>query len=101
MRCLAGRVRTLRREQCPDQPGEQDVEAAPGFGAGGGRYGDRGYFIEPTVLTSTGPLCDAATIAFMILPVVMSAYRSGPRWLMTLADGDAAEMLGAVDAGIG
>jgi hypothetical protein len=59
------------------------------------------YFIEPTVLTNTGPLCDAATIAFVISPVVMSAYRSGPRWLMALADGNAAEMLGAFDAGIG
>jgi hypothetical protein len=55
MHCLAGRVRTLWREQCPGQSGEQDVEAAPEFGAGGGRYGDRGYFIEPTVLTNNGP----------------------------------------------
>ena len=74
----------------------------PSSGApAGGRYGDRGYFVEPTLLTNTGPLCDAATIAFVISPVVMSAYRSGPRWLMALADGNAAEMLGAFDAGIG
>jgi hypothetical protein len=53
------------------------------------------------VLTNTGPLCDAATIAFVISPVVMSGYRSRPRWLMALADCDAAEMLGAFDAGIG
>jgi hypothetical protein len=53
------------------------------------------------VLTNTGPLCDAATIAFVISPVVMSGYRSRPRWLMAFADCDAAEMLGAFDAGIG
>jgi len=53
------------------------------------------------VLTNTGSLCDAATIAFAISPVVMSAYRSGPRWLMALADGNAAELLGVFDAGIG
>jgi hypothetical protein len=52
------------------------------------------------VLTSTGPGDDAATIAFVISPVVMSGCRSGPRWLMALADCDAAEMLGAFDAGI-
>ena len=79
----------------------QDVEAAAEFGgAGGRRYGD-GYFAEPTVLASTGPLRDTATIAFVILPVVMSGYRSGPRWLMALADRNAAETLGAFDAGIG
>jgi hypothetical protein len=64
--------------------------------AGGGR----GYFVEPTVLTSTGLRYDTATIAFVISPVVMSGYRSGPRWLMALADCGAAEMLGAFDAGI-
>jgi hypothetical protein len=42
----------------------------------------------------------AATIAFVISPVVMSNCRSGPRWLMAFADCDAAEMLGAFDAGI-
>jgi hypothetical protein len=52
------------------------------------------------VLTSTGPVDDAATIAFVISPVVMSGCRSGPWWLMALADCDAAEMLGAFDAGI-
>jgi len=52
-------------------------------------------------MASTGPLRDTATIAFVILPVVMSGYRSGPRWLMALADGNAAETLGALDAGIG
>jgi hypothetical protein len=26
------------------------------------------HFVEPTVLTSTGPFCDAATIAFVISP---------------------------------
>ena len=34
-------------------------------------------------------------IAFVISSVVMSSYRSGPRWLMALANCDAAEMLGA------
>jgi hypothetical protein len=53
------------------------------------------------VLANTGPFCDAATIAFVISPVVMPAYRSRPRWLMALADGNAAGMLGAFDAGIG
>jgi hypothetical protein len=33
--------------------------------------------------------------------VVVSDCRSGPRWLMALADCDAAEMVGAFDAGIG
>jgi hypothetical protein len=102
MHCLAGRVRPLWREQCPGQPGEQDVEAAPGFGgAGGGRYGDRGYFVEPIVLTNTGPLGDTATIALVISPMVRSGYRSGPRWLMAFAACDVAETLGAFDAGIG
>jgi hypothetical protein len=55
---------------------------------------------SPPVLTSTGSLYDAATIAFVISPVVMSDCRSGPRWLMAPADCDAAEMLGAFDAGI-
>jgi hypothetical protein len=64
-------------------------------------FDEGSYFIEPTVLTNTGPLCDAATIAFVISPVVMSGYRSRPRWLMALADCDAAETLGAFDAGIG
>jgi hypothetical protein len=41
------------------------------------------------------------TIAFVISPVILSGYRSGPRWLMALAHCDAAEMLGAFDAGIG
>jgi Family of unknown function (DUF6893) len=50
------------------------------------------------VLANTGPLCDVATIAVVISPVVMSAYRSGPRWLMALADGNAAGMLGYVTA---
>jgi len=36
----------------------------------------------------------------VISPVIPSGYRSGPRWLMALADCDAAEMLGAFDAGI-
>jgi hypothetical protein len=48
-------------------------------------------FVEPSVLTNTGPLCEAATIS----PVVTWGYRSGPRWLMALADGNAAERLGA------
>jgi hypothetical protein len=34
-------------------------------------------------------------------PVIPLGCRSGPRWLMALADCDAAEMLGAFDAGIG
>jgi hypothetical protein len=61
----------------------------------------QGYFAEPTVLTSTGLRCDAAPIACVISPVVPLGYRSGPRWLMVLTDCDAAEMLGAFDAGIG
>jgi hypothetical protein len=68
--------------------------------AGGGRYGGRGYFVEPTRADQHRALCDAATIAFVISPVVVSDCRSGPRWLMALADCDAAEMLGAFDAGI-
>jgi hypothetical protein len=42
-----------------------------------------------------------AATAFVILPVILSGYRSGPRWFMALADCDAAEMFGAFDAGIG
>ena len=53
-----------------------------------------------TAVARTGPRRDAATIALVISPVVMSGCRSGPRWLMALADCDAAEMLGAFDAGI-
>jgi len=50
-----------------------NVEAASEFGgAGGGRYGDSGYFVEHSVLTNTGPLRDTATIALVISPVVMS-----------------------------
>jgi hypothetical protein len=33
--------------------------------------------------------------------VVTSGSRSRPRWLMALADGNAAEMLGALDAWFG
>jgi hypothetical protein len=58
-------------------------------------------FVESTVLTNTGSLRDTATIAFVISPVIMSGYRSRPRWLMALADCGAAEMLGASDAGMG
>jgi hypothetical protein len=58
-------------------------------------------FVEPTVLTNTGPLYEPATIVFVISPVVMSSYRSGPRWLMALADCNAAVRLGAFYAGIG
>jgi hypothetical protein len=54
-----------------------------------------------TVLSGAGPRCVAAAIAFAISLVILSGYRSGPRWLMALADCDAAEMLGAFDAGIG
>jgi hypothetical protein len=57
-------------------------------------------FGEPTVLTHTEPYV-AATIVFVISPVVMSDYRSGPWWLMALADCNAAVRLGAFDAGIG
>jgi hypothetical protein len=53
------------------------------------------------VLTNTWPLCEAATIAFVISPVVKSGYRSGPRWLMAFVDCNAAEIFGAFDAGIG
>jgi hypothetical protein len=53
-----------------------------------------------TALTSTGLRYDAVTIAFVISPVVLSGCRSGPRWLMALADCGAAEMFGAFDAGI-
>jgi len=51
------------------------------------------------VLTSTGPA--ATRIPCVISPVILSGYRSGPRWLMALADCGAAEMFGAFDAGIG
>jgi hypothetical protein len=37
----------------------------------------------------------------VISPVVTWGSRSRPRWLMALADCNAAEMLGAFDAGIG
>ena len=47
------------------------------------------------------PAPGAGTVAVVILPVVTSGSCSGPRWLMALADCDAAEMLGAFDAGIG
>jgi hypothetical protein len=43
----------------------------------------------------------AETLAVAISPVLTSDSRSGPRWLMALADCNAAEMLGAFDAGIG
>ena len=50
-----------------------------------------------TVLRGAGPRRGAAAIAFVIL----SGHRSGPRWLMALADCDAAEMLGASMLGSG
>jgi hypothetical protein len=53
------------------------------------------------VLTNTGPRYEAATIALVISPVVMWGYRSGPRWLMALADCNAAERPGAFDVEIG
>ncbi len=52
------------------------------------------------MLTNTGPLYEAATIAFVISPVVKSDYRSGPRWLMAFAGCNAAKMPGAFDAGL-
>ena len=55
---------------------------------------------SPSCRPTPRPLRDTATIAFVILPVVMSGYRSGPRWLMALADCGAAEVFGAFDAGI-
>lgn len=56
MHCLAGRCAPSGGSSVLASPGEQDVEAASEFGgAGGGRYGGRGYFVEPTVLTNTGP----------------------------------------------
>ena len=70
------------------------VRAEPGTDPGS-------YFVEPTVLTNTGPLYEAATIAFVISPVIMWGYRSRPRWLMALADCNAAKRLGAFDVGIG
>jgi len=57
------------------------------------------YCGRPAVLTTPGPL-PRAPIEFVISPVVTWGYRSGPRWLMALADCDANEMLGAFDAGI-
>jgi hypothetical protein len=59
-----------------------------------------GYFVEPTRADQHRALYNAATIALVISPVVMSGCRSGPRWLMALAACGAAEMLGAFDAGI-
>jgi hypothetical protein len=47
----------------------------------------------------TRPLPDTATIAFVISPVITLNRRSGPRWLMALADCGAAEMLGALMLG--
>jgi hypothetical protein len=47
------------------------------------------------------PSAARARIAFVISLVVMSGYRSGPRWLMALADCNAAETLGVLVAGIG
>jgi hypothetical protein len=42
----------------------------------------------------------AETLAVVISAVLTSGSRSGPRWLMALAACNAAEMLGAFDAGI-
>jgi hypothetical protein len=50
---------------------------------------------------SQPPFRDTPRIAFVTSAVVMSDYRSGPRWLMALADCNAAETLGAFGAGIG
>ena len=52
------------------------------------------------MLTNTGLLYEAATIVFVISPVVTWGYRSGPRWLMALVYCNAAERFGAFDAGI-
>ena len=86
-------------------------QEAPGRGAGWlhpfqyaaahHRLRQADHFVEPTVLISTRPLRDTATTAFVISSMIMSGYRSGPRWLMAFADGNAAETLGAFDAGIG
>jgi hypothetical protein len=72
----------------------EPVRAEPGTDPGS-------YFVEPAVLTNTGPRYEAATIALVISPVVMWGYRSGPRWLMALADCNAAERPGAFDVEIG
>jgi hypothetical protein len=60
----------------------------------------RNILLVSFYLHALRPRHDAAAIAFVISLVVMSACRSRPRWLMALADCDAAEMLGAFDAGI-
>jgi hypothetical protein len=85
----AGCIHPFQYARC-----REPVRAEPGTDSGS-------YFIEPTVLTNTGPCYEAATIAFVISSVVTWGYRSGPRWLMALADGNAAERLGAFDCGIG
>jgi hypothetical protein len=46
-------------------------------------------------MPTSGPRTPLRRSRFVISPVVMSGYRSGPRWLMALADCNAAEMLGA------
>lgn len=43
----------------------------------------------------------AGTFTVVILRVVTSGSCSGPRWLMAFVDRNAAEMLGAFNAGIG
>jgi hypothetical protein len=53
------------------------------------------YAGAAVVVLSAGPRCDAAPIACVISLVVSFGYRSGPRWLMALADCGAAEVLGA------
>jgi hypothetical protein len=78
------------------------MESGNAGGATAPAGGGRGYVVEPTRADQhRAPLYDAAAIAFMISSVVVSGCRSGPRWLMALADCDAAEMVGAFDAGIG
>ena len=72
-------------------------QEAPGRGAGWLHHFQYAAYSSPV---APGPSA-TATIASGISPMIMSGYRSRPRWLMALADCGAAEMLGAFDAGIG
>jgi hypothetical protein len=51
--------------------------------------------------SANGQAASAGTLPVAISPVLTSGSRSGPRWLIALADRNATEMLGAFDAGIG
>ena len=56
------------------------------------------HHVSANGLATSAP--GAGTLAVVISPVLTSGSRSRPRWLLALADCNAAEMLGAFDAGI-